>query len=234
MDVASARHELTAENLASAQMPGYRRRVIPQATFESMMASPPNIAGNPRERLLGTASGGTSHDFSQGHLIPTGRKLDVGISGDGFFGVDGPAGPLYTRNGSFFVDPQGMLMTVDGLPVRGTNGAIVLPPGATSETVQILSDGRLMSNGLQFAEMELTRFSNPENLAPAGSTLYSVLPNAGASPANVVLHQGFLESSNVSTVNEMADMINNSRHYDAAQKAFNTIAESIQKRIGLR
>jgi flagellar basal body rod protein FlgG len=50
-------------------------------------------------------------DFSQGVLAPTGNPLDLALSGKGFFAVNGPKGPLYTRNGSFQLSPTGQLTT---------------------------------------------------------------------------------------------------------------------------
>ena len=44
-------------------------------------------------------------DFSQGSLQQTSNQLDFAIAGDGFFTVNGPSGPLYTRNGTFRIVP---------------------------------------------------------------------------------------------------------------------------------
>jgi flagellar basal body rod protein FlgG len=49
-----------------------------------------------------------------------------------------------------------------------------------------------------------------------------------------MLQQGQLELANTSSIDEMLTLIECSRHLDAAQKALQTIAESVQKRIGLR
>ena len=46
-------------------------------------------------------------DFSQGKLVHTGRTLDLALSGPGFFTIETPQGPLYTRNGLFHVDANG-------------------------------------------------------------------------------------------------------------------------------
>ncbi len=234
MDVAAARHEVTAENLASAHLAGFRRRMLPQSTFESMVSRAPSNSPSFMSRQLGTTAQEVTHDFTQGRLTQTDRPLDIAISGDGFFGVDGPDGPLYTRNGSFYAGTDGTLMTVDQLPVRGTAGTIRIPGNVSSENVSVLPDGRLMADGVEFARLELTRFENNNALRAAGSSLYQAPATAGAEAADVMLQQGYLELSNVSAVSEMAEMISNSRRYDAAQKALNTIAESIQKRIGLQ
>src|SRR5579863_5676685 len=40
-------------------------------------------------------------DFTQGSLLPTGNALNLGLSGNGFFALNSPAGTVYTRNGAF-------------------------------------------------------------------------------------------------------------------------------------
>lgn len=85
MDAATRRHETAAENLANVQMPGFRRRIVTQTTFESMMPSPP-AAGSNVSRLLGTETKPTSYDFSQGHLEDTGRPLDMALTGERLHG----------------------------------------------------------------------------------------------------------------------------------------------------
>ena len=61
---------------------------------------------------------GSTIDFRQGVLTPTGAPLDLALSGPGFFAVDGPQGPLYSRNGSFHRSPAGRLETAEGYQVR--------------------------------------------------------------------------------------------------------------------
>ena len=40
-------------------------------------------------------------DFSQGSLVQTDRRLDFALYGKGFFVLESPDGPLYTRHGIF-------------------------------------------------------------------------------------------------------------------------------------
>src|SRR5205085_9687154 len=49
-------------------------------------------------------------DHSQGTLHGTGNPLDVAVSGRGFFSVERPHGPLYTRNGTFRLARDGKLV----------------------------------------------------------------------------------------------------------------------------
>ena len=76
MDVTDRRQEVVAENLANLQTPGYRRRVLSQASFDSVLApmQSPND-GVYSSRLLGVHTGDTKFDFTQGHLQETGVKL---------------------------------------------------------------------------------------------------------------------------------------------------------------
>ncbi|MFO0428701.1 MAG: flagellar hook-basal body protein [Planctomyces sp.] len=237
MDVAAQRHEVAARNLAHVQMAGYRRQMIPQSPFDMMLREAGADHSQDEVLLseqLGTASRGIHTDFTQGSMRQTGRSLDLAISGDGFFHVNGPEGPLYTRNGSFYVNPQGQLVTVDQLPVMGTGGPITIPPGATTESLRLSSDGRLFSNGVDIGQLELIRFNNVQQLQPAGATLFSATEEAGASPSDSEVLQGYLEQANVTSIDELVNLVAISREYEAAQKALNTLAESIQKRIGLR
>lgn len=239
MDVAAERHEVAAENLANVQMPGFRRRMIPQSTFDMLLkAAGQGKAGvSPGEELtsphLGTASQGVMYDFSQGSLKQTQRPLDLAITGDGFFNVNGPNGTLYTRNGSFYLNPDRQLVTIDQLPVMGTGGPITLPDTVNAESLRVTSDGRLFAGNTEVAQLELTRFENPAALEAAGATLFAALPDAGPQDAQVQVLQGFLETANVTSVDELVNLVAISREYEAAQKALNTIAESVQRRIGL-
>jgi len=77
-------------------------------------------------------------DFQQGLLAPTGNPLDLALEGKGFFAVDGPSGPLYTRNGAFKLSTTGVLTTMDGYPVRG-----VSPPNTPPKKIQTVSQGAI-------------------------------------------------------------------------------------------
>ena len=46
-------------------------------------------------------------DFAQGTLTETGNATDLAVQVAGFFGVNGPSGPFYTRSGSFLSRRKG-------------------------------------------------------------------------------------------------------------------------------
>jgi flagellar basal-body rod protein FlgF len=235
MDASTRRHEVAAENLAKVQMAGYRRQLVTNSTFDTVMKPvPAEVAGSYTSKLLGTTTNPIVHDFSQGHMEHTGRPLDIAIQGDGFLNVQGPSSVLYTRNGSLYVNSQRQLVTVDNLPVIGTAGPIVLPDGASSEKLQISRDGRLSVNGAEFGQLEITAFPDNNVLTPAGLTLFSAPNTVVPTAANAEVQQGFLERGSTSTVDEMINLVAATRHFEAAQKALTTIADALQKRIGLR
>ena len=226
---------MAAENLANIQMPGYRRRVMSQATFDPSIPSGDSAASGPHSSMpTGAASSPIEFDFSQGRLEETERPLDLAISGDGFFTVQGNDGPLYTRNGSFHVGPDRELTTIDKLPVLSGGRPIELPNGANSESIEITSDGRMYSNGQEFARLDVVQFSNTSVLTPVGASLFTAPADTIPQPSPAEVLQGRLEFANTSPINEMISIITGMRNYEASQKALNTISESVQRRIGLR
>jgi flagellar basal-body rod protein FlgF len=235
IDASTRRHEVAAENLANIQMPGYRRKMVANTTFETMFPSRQPTSNNTMSsELLGTATTQPLYDFQQGHLEDTGNPLNFALQGDGFFTIKGPDGPLYTRNGSFYVDTNRQLVTIDMLPVMGPGGPIVVPDTISTEKIEVSADGRLLANNEEFGEFSIVKFADNNVLAAVGSSLFvapgDVVPQAGTA----MVQQGQLELANTSSIDEMLTLIECSRHLDAAQKALQTIAESVQKRIGLR
>jgi len=233
LDAAETRHRIASENLAHVHQPGYRRRVIQQSTFNDVL----NQAQNPSaySQTPGTIVSETSIyvDHSAGVLEQSERPLDVAIQGDGFFAVDGPEGPLYTRNGRFHLDGNGTLVTIDNLPVRGEGGVISVPVEAGVSRLQIDETGRVIANGQQIGQLELTRFGEPQALLAAGASLFEDPGTARAEQANVQILQGYVEKSNVTPIDELISIMISSRQYEAARKAMTSIDESLQKRIDL-
>ncbi|MEZ6061522.1 MAG: flagellar hook-basal body protein [Planctomycetaceae bacterium] len=229
MDAASLRHETSADNLAHAHQPGFRRRVVGEVAFESVLNPRPGSSARD-EAAARLSDASLSVDFRQGPLQQTGRALDVALQGDGFFVVQGPDGPLYTRNGGFHVNGDGQLVTVDQLPVLGEGGPLNLPNGVSSESIQVSASGEVLSGTEVIGQLQLASFDDLSVLLPAGVSLFSAPPNAQVQPANAQIVQGFLEQSNVQAIDELISIMVGSRQYEAAQKAMNAMDESIQKR----
>ncbi len=109
--------DLLANNIANASTSGYKSDSEFYTLFTSEAA---DTTHRDPSRLPMIQRQWT--DFSQGLLEPTNNPLDFGISGKGFFVVNGPTGPLYTRSGSFQVSTSGQLTTIDGYPLLDDGG----------------------------------------------------------------------------------------------------------------
>jgi flagellar basal-body rod protein FlgG len=158
-------------------------------------------------------------DFSSGGLKETGSPLDIAITGSGFFCVsktdsDGQSTEQYTRDGSFTLGPDGLLMTKDGSSVLGANGAIHIPNGnlAVDET------GRIYANGTFVDTLKLTDFTDTHGLRKQADNQFSATDSAQQADFSGTIQPGFLEDSNVSVVREMVDMVRVSRLYDTNQR----------------
>ena len=176
---------------------------------------------------------GIVSDFSNGPVQQTGRPLDVSIEGEGFFVVEGPQGPLYTRNGGFHVDTAGRIVTTDNLPVQGTSGNLILPADASTESITISNDGQISAGATSVGQIRVVVAQNPLELTAMGETLYAATASSGIEDADVKLSQGMLEASNVTAVAELVNLIVASRQYEAAQKTLTAIDTAIRNRIDL-
>src|ERR1022692_2633637 len=101
MEMASRNQEIVAENLTNAATPGYRRQGL---LFEVPANAMPSSSGDrgartPAGNLPGAANPVGYTHYDPGPLEQTHNPLDIALTGNGFFVVDGPNGPLYTRNG---------------------------------------------------------------------------------------------------------------------------------------
>lgn len=170
-------------------------------------------------------------NFEQGSIMPTGNSLDVSIDGDGFFQIAKPDGTvMYTRDGSFKLSPDGLIVTADGYPLEPS---ISLP--ADTANISIARDGTISVTLIGETEpetvgqVELVRFINPAGLANFGQNLYRetvasgppILGTPGTEGMGQI-SQGFLEGSNVQVVEEMISMIVAQRAYEVASKAIST------------
>ena len=138
--------DVVSNNLANANTTGYKSsRVLFQDQFAQMMSpgsAPTTALGgtNPTQIGLGVGMGFVSPDFTQGTLQSTGRNLDLGVEGDGFFVYGQDASRRYSREGSMGLDADGFLVnSASGLRTQGwmadATGAV--DPNAPVDDIQI-------------------------------------------------------------------------------------------------
>jgi len=221
LGVAAQTQDVIAQNLAHLNVPGFRHRGIAFATFDELLSS-----SGPGNTPTGTKITTDFHDFQAGALQMTGAPLDLALTGDGFFVLQGPDGPVYTRDGVFERNAQGVLQNKSGLPVLGENGPINVPGNATNITIS--GDGILRAGEQQLGKLQHVRFANPRLLQRVGTTLFRATPEAQPEPGTGTVLQGYRESSNVQAAGEMVAMIRGTRYFEAAQRALRALSEAVQ------
>jgi len=198
--------DATANNIANATTAGFR---ADRVTFREALAS----ARSPDIELVGT--GTTRIDSQAGALTASENPLDLALDGDGYFAVQTPNGPRYTRAGNFQLDDAHNLVTTEGFAVRGEGGApINIPPEATQISVAV--DGTVSADGAELGKLELVRFA-PSQVKREGGTLFSASgrPTTGDPPK---VRSGMLEASNVNIVRGVVDLVKVSRSYEALMR----------------
>lgn len=171
----------------------------------------------------------TKTDFTSGPLKHTGNPLDLALEGDGFFCIKTEQGTQYTRNGSFSLDQEGMLVTMDGLPVMGEGGPINIEGNTFSVDVK----GNISVDGSQVDTIKIVGFQKQDALKKTGNSLFEIADkNAVETKAeNTGVSQGFIELSNVNAIRMMTEMIEVLRGYESYQKAIKTADEANAKAI---
>jgi flagellar basal-body rod protein FlgF len=170
-------------------------------------------------------SKGSFTDFSQGSLRPTGNKLDFALEGKGFFEIFTPQGLRFTRNGSFHVNQNGLLVNNAGNPVlRAGTGQD--PSQRTIQmgngNITVAYNGEIYSQGQLVNKLSIVDFSDPNALKKEGGSNYVIKDRLNPAVFNsetAKVHQGNIEASNVNIVQEMTDMIKTTRSFEATQKA---------------
>lgn len=157
---------------------------------------------------------GTTIDTSQGSIISTGRQLDIAINGKGFFMVETPMGPRYTRAGNLAINPEGALVTKEGYPLVGPGGGNVELAEGDSGIV-IRENGLVTTEaGEDRGQIGIFNFNNPQLLERVGKGMYKSPEDAQVADDTAKIVQGVLEGSNVNPVSSMADLIKVSRAID--------------------
>lgn len=226
MDVASKQHEVIANNLANANVPGFRKSMLAVQTHIPGQTDP---SSDTSKYVNGGEPSRTVVDFSMGALKQTKRNLDFAINGDGFFKVETAQGLRYTRAGSFHLDNEGNLTTAIGEPVIGEGGPLQLPPGVSASELHVTTDGTLWANGTEVGNFGIVKFEDNEKLIHTGSTQFKAPSNLTPVPTDSVVVQGTVEQSNASIVHEMVQMIVGMRQFEAAQQNLKSISEVIQQ-----
>ena len=168
-------------------------------------------------------------NFNQGTLEQTGNNLDFAISGSGFFKVLTPHGEMYTRNGNFTLNNNTEIVTAEGYFLAGRYGSI-LTEGAN---FQLSDSGHIIVNGENIDQLEVVNIENIQDLRKHGGGYFEIEENAELQLVEFTgsIKQGALESSNVSTIKEMVELISIHRTFESNQRVVRAYDEILQKAV---
>lgn len=210
-----------ANNIANVSTTGYRRGSLLFA--EHVKA----LGGDDPSLSMATASR-SFIDFTPGEIKTTGNPLDFAIESDAFFMIETPAGQRLTRAGAFTANAVGELVTPDGARVLDEGGgAIVIPPSARE--ISAAPDGTIFADGQPVGRLGLAKV-DPALLVREGDNLFRA--DKGFDIAeNPRVRQFALEGSNVSAVNEIAQLIEVQRTYEMGQQLFQGEDDRIRRTV---
>lgn len=238
--------ETIANNLANMNTTGFKEQ---RAEFEDLLyqnimtpgsqtSDTGTYAPNGIQLGAGVKTAAVYRINTQGDLQSTGNPYDVAVQGAGYFQIQQPDGTnAYTRSGNFSLSAQGQLVTQDGLLVLP---GITLPTNATSVSIntqgQVLATVAGNSTPQTVGQLELTVFPNATGLSSIGSNLYLETPASGApqtgvpgSPGFGTIQQGYLETSNVNSVDEITALITAQRAYEMNSKVVTAADQMLQE-----
>lgn len=236
--------DVISNNLANINTTGYKKS---RADFEDLLYQVSKAPGteaaagvetpNGIQVGLGVRPAAIQKQFTQGIFKLTENPLDLVIEGKGFFQVTSPAGDIhYTRDGSFRMDSSGQVVTADGYLMEP---AITIPSDTTEISVGIDGTVSVLQGGsttpTTVGQIQLAQFPNEGGLLATGKnqfreTTASGSPTVGTAGENGLgtINSGYLEGSNVSTVDEMVNMIIAQRAFEANSKAISASNQMLQ------
>jgi len=217
--------EITANNLANASAPGFKRDML--FTKELSHAQAKNY---PKKSDWETPMIDQVYsEYEQGMLDKTDNPLDLAIEGNGFFTFEMEDGTtVLSRNGSFTVDPSGYLVNSDGHRLLGDGWPINVGEGTVSiaETGQIEADQSLVGN------IRVVDIEDKSSLQKVGDSAFQIPEGINlVSAVNFAIKQGYLESSNVNVIKEMVNMVASFRSFESDAQALKAQDDSLEKLI---
>jgi flagellar basal-body rod protein FlgF len=228
MNVLQKKQETTSHNLANVNTPGFKYQDVIQRTQEShdLVNFTAGVDRNQKrglgEWIFGNEIEGFHTNFQQGGFVQTDDPFDYVIAGEGYFTIQLPDGEqAYTRNGSFSLDQENRLVTMEGYQVVG-----VAPNGQAITPIFSDSEGNLEWD----ISILITGIPESAELERMGETLFRSVNNEGEQLETNVI-QGYLEMSNVSVSDEMVKLIQVAREFEANQKALATSDETLNKAV---
>ena len=232
------RMDVLTNNLANANTNGYKKEGATSQSFDSVLTYKIKdlSEGYRLTRRMGINNPGVKvgegyTDFSQGPMKNTGGTYDLALTDSGFFAIQytnkaGETSVKYTRDGNFTLTQGGALVTRDGDAVLDENGQPIQID--TALEAQINASGQIIQDGQVVSTIQVTDFEDYNYLEHFGENYFVPIEGAQTKEPEAEIYAGYLETSNISVVSEMANMITIQRAYDSNQKVITTIDSTLE------
>ena len=225
-----------ANNIAASHVAGFKKVAV---SFEAVEGG--EIARSTHDKLKNEMPGSfpvmkNQVDYHEGELRETNNPMDLALRGEGFFALLNENGDsVYTRDGQFYVNADGEMVNSMGHQFADIGGAgIQTIPGGGDLTID--KEGQVFQNAQVVGQVGVFVFENPLlDLQKVGGGFVAKEAETQPQPAEAqqfTIMQGYLESSNVSAIEEMIGLIEVSRAHEANQKMIQTFDQNIGKAIG--
>lgn len=214
--------QVHANNLANMDTGGFR------ANME--LATAQSLAGYGYDDRHMAQLQANAVSVRPGTIKATGRDLDVAISGNGYFTVQGPTGEAYTRAGAITLDADGTLK-VNGNPILGEGGPITVPEYTKiaigqDGTVSIQSPGTAIMQTID--KLKLVKAEGSELTKNESGLLVARNGQPLPTDPTVLVRSGHLEGSNVSAVEEMVATMSLNRTFELQMKLLTAADTNVQ------
>ena len=257
MDAALQNLDVTSNNIANARTTGFKKR---EANFVDMYSTA--IKTPTGDRIgVGVRTPEIRMMQSQGNLTNTDQALDLAIEGNGMFALRNEANPnsdLYTRDGSFGLNTEGVIVNTEGYSVLSAideqikvpmtssgvltaNGFQEFNPPAKLTSIAILKDGSIEAtyggtNIVTVGKVGLASFSDPNRLTPVGANLFRSSEASGegilasaTDGGRGKIHSGALEMANTDITEELSNMIRAQQAFSGSSRLLQAETEMVRK-----
>ena len=222
-------------NMANANTPGFRKDI--REAMQSVYATQRGVM----EVTVTPTEANAGIKTEQGDLMHTDSPTDVAMmSDDGYFGVKaGDGTTALTRRGDFKVNADGQLQNGEGvlavnpggaaitipaykdLHINETGAVSIIPAGAEDNTYVPVAQLMMAQIPAQGIQKGLDNLIRPQDGVPIQHN------------GNLRLRSGYLEQSNVSTIESMVNMMELARGYERSVKMLKSAKELDQSGASL-
>ncbi len=226
MQMLSKTQDITADNLANINTPGFKGNKVFYQMVKEQVDGEEVTRTVPMQQV----------DMAQGVLEPTDNKFDFAIKGEGFFMVEGQNGKQLTRDGRFNIDTDGYLVDGNGGRVIGNSGPINMPDyikasgrNNKSAEIEVATDGTIRIDEEVFDKIMTVEVKDTSKLERQGSNYFAAREGQLVEDHSSSIMQGYYEKGNVNPLNEMVDMMKTVKMFESQQRAIRTTDEMLSQ-----